>query len=134
MATDFGTDTLCVDSLRTGRMATGVMVVAQRAYHRLITPVGMLRGGEEEAVFGFDLSGLIGRPAMSTASIAGRIKSELLKDRQILTVSVDVLQSTVGASVSYTITIECTTDVGPFELVLAVDDVSASLLRISEVT
>ena len=57
--TDFGTDTYCLDSLMTGRMASDATLIGQRLYHALITPRGALLGGPDEESFGEDLEEMI---------------------------------------------------------------------------
>jgi hypothetical protein len=133
MATDFGTDTSCTDSLRTGRLSSGVQLVAEAAYRRLITPHGMLQGGEDEADYGLDLQDLIGSSTTKSqqAAVPGQIQAELLKDQRIESVTVDMQIFTNGPSTSYQIAIEAQTGVGPFSLVLAVSDVSVELLGLS---
>lgn len=128
MTTDFGRDTWCLDSPRTGRLVTGTTLVAQRVYRRLITPRGMLRGGEDEANFGLDLSGLIGNVSLSTGAIEGMIRGEVLKDPQVETATVTAAKSTSGAASSYSIEVSCTTALGPFDLVLEVSDVTVALV------
>jgi hypothetical protein len=130
MTTDFGTDTLCLDSLRTGRRVTGVRRVAQRCYHRLITPRGMLRGGVDEGNFGLDLASLCGSAVTAEleSAIGPRIRTELKKDPQVDTVDVDVVSTTVAGVVSWVITISATTAAGPFRLVVGVSDVTVELL------
>lgn len=132
MATSYGRDVWCDDSLRTGRYATGVRLVAQNAYHRLTTPRGMLRGGEDEANYGLDLVGLVGT-AESTglaAALPGKIQNELLKDERIEEVRATVTRSQDGPAVTYEIEIEADTSEGPFELVLSVADVTVALLKL----
>lgn len=134
MAVDYGRDVSCTDSMKTGRFATGVRLVAEAAYRRLITPRGMLRGGEEEANYGLDLTELCGttNPTATAASLGGRIRAELLKDERIESVDVDVLTTTTAASeVSFTITIAAVTGAGPFTLQVLASTVTVELLGIT---
>jgi hypothetical protein len=131
MTTDFGQDTFCLDSRRTGRMARGVTLVAQRCYHRLITPRGQLRGGEDEANFGYDLGKLIGRSNLSDSQIEGEIKNELSKEEAVESVAVMVTRSSGAVFVSYSIQVDCVTAEGPFSLVLAVSDVTVELVGLT---
>ena len=77
-----GRDTYCLDSLQPGRYARGVELLAQRLYHRLITPAGTLRGGEEEADFGMDLAAMVGEAddATNEKIRPAEITNELRKD------------------------------------------------------
>lgn len=128
-----GVDTYCVDSLRTGRLASELELVAQNAYHRLITPRGMLRGGDEEEDYGLDLASKIGSatPDADAAALPGQIRSELLKDRRIVDVTATVQVERAGPKTSYTIKVHGQTGAGPFDLVLAVSGVTTTLLKIS---
>jgi len=131
--TDFGRDTLCLDSLRTGRYATGVRLVAQRCYHRLTTPRGTLRGGQHERNFGIDLVGMCGA-AITTqleAAIGPRVRNELLKDEQVLTVDVDVSVSGGDLDRTWTIAVDAQTAEGPFQLVLAVAGVTVEIMGLA---
>lgn len=131
--TDFGTDTYCLDSLRTGRRVSGVRRVAQNAYHRLITPRGTLRGGADEGDFGLDLAGKVGSATTQALQMAlpGQISSELRKDPRVESVTVSIVWTkTPAGEVSAELAIEVQTAAGPFELVLGVDAVSAKILRL----
>lgn len=133
MSTNFGRDTSCTTSLKTGRFVVGTRLVAEAIYRRLTTPRGMLRGGEEEANYGLDLCGLVGTtdPIATAASLPGRIQAELLKDERIESVSVSVVPLVEGPSVSFTITIAAVTGAGPFTLTLRASSVSVELLGVS---
>jgi hypothetical protein len=129
----FGRDTFCVDSLRTGRFATGVRLVAQNAYHRLTTPRGQLRGGEEEQDYGLDLSEMIGGVASDADALAvqHRVRNELQKDERIGDVTVSVLVVRDAIATEYQITVVAQTAEGPFTLVVRVADVTVELLRLT---
>lgn len=130
MTVDLGRDISCTDSLKTGRFATGVRLVAEAAYRRLTTPRGMLRGGEEEQNYGLDLTAFCGttNPKATAASLPGRIKSELLKDERIETVDVNIVVTTSRPATTFTITIAATTGAGPFTLKLLASAVDVELL------
>jgi hypothetical protein len=134
MASAFGKDISCTTSLKAGRYVTGVRLVAEAAFRRLTTPRGMLRGGEEEASYGIDLTELVGLGASKAieASLPGRIAAELGKDERIEKVSAEVVASTSGAETTYAITVRCETAGGPFTLQLSASDVTVELLDISE--
>lgn len=112
---------------------TGARLVAEAAYRRLTTPRGMLRGGEEEAIYGIDLLDMIGAVASDAeaATLGGRVKAELLKDERIVDCDVVVTLTRIGPAVEYVITITAETDAGPFDLTLGVDDVSVDLLGLN---
>lgn len=134
MATSFGKDTSCADSLKTGRFVTGLRLVAEACYRRLTTPRGTLRGGEAEQNYGLDLSQFVGSTNARAveASLPGRIQNELLKDERVESVIVDILTTTAGSLVTFTITIAVQTAEGPFTLQVGIGSVTVSLLGISE--
>lgn len=114
----FGQDMLVDTSIRSGRWARELAVVAQNAVHRLTTPRGALRGGEDEQSFGMDLPGRIGSltGAREAAALPGQIRNELTKDRRIDRVDAIVTESTDGVGVSWTVEITCYTAEGSFTL------------------
>ena len=134
--TDFGRDLSCTDALRTVRYVTGARLVAEACYRRLTTPRGMLRGDEDEATYGLDLVDLIGSVASTTeaATLAGQIEAELLKDDRVTSVGVTVTPTVDGPATTYAIAIKGETDAGPFDMTLAVDDVSVELLGLGGAT
>lgn len=127
-----GRDTYCLDALVPGRIATGVALVAQRLYHRLITPQGTLRGGEDEADFGVDLPGMVGsiEPVALASSLPVRVENELRKDPAVLEVTVDATRTDEAGRVTWTLRIDVETTEGDVELILAVSDVSVDLLGV----
>lgn len=132
--TDFGQDTYCVNSLKTGRMTSGAMIVGQRFYHALITPRGALLGGPDEESFGEDLAELVGAPGWkdSERAIRAKVQRAASKDEEILSVATDILTTiaTTGA-VSHEVRISADTARGPFSLVLSIDEMSVSLVGLS---
>lgn len=100
----YGSDVWCTESLVTGRLARGRAVVAQAMIRRLTTPRGTLAivGGDEEAVYGFDLSEYIGAVGTSTAlqALPAIVRGELLKDDRVIDVDVTVTLSTEPDSVT----------------------------------
>lgn len=133
MATNFGREMSCTDSLRTGRYAIGVRLVAEACYRRLITPRGTLRGGEDEANYGLDLTGFVGstNPRQLEVKLPSLIAAELKKDPRVLEVVAEVTVTTVGPASTLTIEIAVETSDGPFELQLGVSGVTVELLGIS---
>ena len=131
---NFGTDTSCTTSLQTGRLVSGVRLVGEAAYRRLTTPLGMLLGGDDEADYGLDLAGMLGS-SISTPSLAAsmpaQIQNELLKDQRIDSVTATVIATTTGPSTSWLITVNAVTALGPFTLVLAVSEVTTTLLGLT---
>jgi hypothetical protein len=131
--TDFGRDVSCgASGLRTGRLARGTTLLAEAIYRRLTTPRGTLRGGDEEGIYGEDLTAYVGRNDRGLEfALPGIIRTELLKDERIFEVTSTVVRTVNGPAVSFTITIDCVSAAGPFSLKLAVSEVSTTLLGIS---
>ena len=132
--TDYGTDTYCLDSMKTGRMASGATLIGQRLYHALITPRGALIGGPDEESFGEDLSSLVGSPAgiESERAIREKIQRAASKDEEILSVAIQI-QTTVETTgeVAHEVQIAADTSSGPFNLVLSINDLSVELVGLS---
>lgn len=129
-----GKDVSCTTSRRTGRYATGARLVAEAFFRRLTTPRGMLRGGEEEAFYGFDLTELVGstKTRSDIASIPGRILAELQKDERAESIGVEVVEvAQPNGDLKLQITISARTADGPFELVIAATAVTAEILGIT---
>lgn len=128
-----GRDTWCLDSLRPGVMATGVQLVAQRCYRRLITPRGALRGGEDEENFGLDLAGFIGSNDVATvqATMPGQVRNELLKDPAVEEVTVSAQRIELGGGrVEWRLTIDVETTDGDVQLFVGVNDVTTALIGV----
>ena len=130
--TDFGRDTLCIDSLRTGRYAKGLRLVAQRQYHALTTPRGSLPGDERHRNWGDDLTALAGRPGGPALDAAIRAKVARAASLDECVRSAVAAISSVQASDgtwSTRVEIDYETSEGPFALVFAsIQDVTAASL------
>lgn len=127
-----GRDTYCLDSLQPGRWARGTSLVAQRLYHRLSTPKGDLRGGEDEADFGVDLAGYVGQndPRTLDTALPVRVKNELLKDPAVDVVKVTASRTVAGGEVAWQLTVQAETTAGDVELIVAVSSVTVELLGV----
>lgn len=134
MSTTLGRDTSCTTDLRTGRTVTGARLIAEAAFRRLSTPRGMLRGGEDEANYGFDLTTKIGSTTSNSdlRSLPSQIKGEVRKDERIEDVQVVVTKQSLGPGVYLVIDITIATADGPFALKLGVSEVTVALLGIQE--
>jgi hypothetical protein len=133
MATGYGADTWCTDSLVVGRLARGRTLLAQALYRRLITPRGTLRGGEEERAYGFDVAGYVGAVGydLAIAALPGLIRGELKKDNRVLDVAASITkQVDLDGSISLEIVINVVPvdESGDFDLTLNVTSVSAELV------
>lgn len=130
---EIGRDILCIDSLQTGRYAAGKSLIAQRHYHRLITPPGSLRGSKTLQDFGLGIQRWIGRVVDSLlfrASVPTRVRTELLKDLQTSSVGVLVFDESPNRNdLAWRIEVSAVTAAGPFKYNLGVDEgLSASFL------
>lgn len=132
-AVDQGIDTYCLDSLVTGRLATGVQLVAQRCYRRLKTKPGTLVGGEDEANFGLDLAGYVGSTDADTvdATLPAAVQNELLKDPAVDSVDCTASRVVSAGQVSWTLTIAITSTAGNVELIVSVSSVTVQLLGVT---
>jgi hypothetical protein len=123
---DFGRDTLCIDSLQTGRYATGTALIAQRHYHRLVTPPGSLRGSKKLKDFGLGIQKWIGKLVSSPlflASTPTQIRAELRKDDQTARVVPEIFEEdSASKDLRYRIRIQAFTDIGPFAFNVGVDE------------
>jgi hypothetical protein len=133
VATGFGTDTWCVDQIVTGRMASGVELVAQAIYRRLTTARGTLRDGDDGQVYGTDVSDFVGMvgPDNAVDALPDVVVAEVLKDDRVerADVSASVVRDAMGLA-TVTIDIEgVLRDSGEsFTLTLRVSDVTTALL------
>lgn len=127
-----GRDTYCLDTLSPGRLVSGKALVAQRLYRRLVTPPGMLRGGEDEADFGVDLPGMVGgiEPVALASTLPVRVENELRKDPAVSEITVDATRTSDASGVTWTLRIDVETTEGDVELIMAVSDVSVELLGV----
>ena len=126
--TQFGTDILCVDDIRTGRLARGIAVVAQRVYHRLITPRGTLLGHGD---FGFDISGELGKRSSPGYEkvIASKVVQEVTKDPVVQSATCRATLSGQAGEKEIHLELHCQTADGPFELVVSVSMAGPRMLR-----
>lgn len=128
----YGTDTYCYDRPVTGRLATGVELLAQACYRRLTTPRGTLDDGEDGVVYGTDIADFVGRHDADLAPAA--VEAELLKDDRIASVNASASVAT-AADGAVTVTLEIDVfpydETTPFRLTLAASDVTVALLGVT---
>lgn len=138
MAQGYGVDTWCTDSLVTGRLDSGVSLVAHALYRRFITERGTLVGGLEESVYGLDLAGFVGTTTTERAlsTLPGMMRAEALKDDRVRECLVTVSTSTdAEGSVSIVARLAVTlVDSGEsFALTLGVSAVTTSILGLERI-
>jgi hypothetical protein len=132
--TDFGKDITCTDSLKTGSYSTGVRLVAEAIYRRLITRRGELLGGEEEREYGMRVADYLGADTSpgALAKVEGLIRQEILKDARVQSVDVTIAEvEGSGTETEWTINVDGFTAIGPFELVLAVSGVTTEMVGLT---
>lgn len=137
MATGYGADIFCLDGMAPGRLARGRQLLAQALYHRIITPRGTLRGGEEEAAYGIDVPGIIGSVGYdyALAALPGMIEAELKEDDRVAEVVCAVTKATGDdGSIALVLTIDVTPASAEedFTFTMAANDVSAEFLGFKE--
>lgn len=138
MATGFGADTFCFDQIFTGRLASGVELVAQAIYRRLTTARGTLRDGDDGQIYGTDVSEFVGivGPDNAVDALPDVVVAEILKDDRVerADVRASVVRDSAGLA---TVTIEidgvCRDSGESFNLTLGVGAVTTALLGL-EVT
>lgn len=141
MATGYGVEAWCDDRYTSGRYATGRMNVALALYRRLITPRGSLWSvdddTDEEANYGFDVSGYIGKVGTATAinALPGLVRGELLKDDRVRDVAVSITTTTgkdglIALVLEINVVLQDSDE--EFTLTVQADAVSAQLLDVDE--
>jgi hypothetical protein len=127
----YGTDmsvfyqgTLGIDP--TDATISGARVVLENCAKRLCTPRGFLKKAPN---FGYDLLTRVGArvSAVGLARVENEIRAELLKEQGVL--AVPTVKITTAGRSAWTVNIGITLASGPFLLVLAVTDVSLSILQ-----
>lgn len=108
------------------RVISGTTAVAQAVARRFLTPAGSLPWDQDA---GMDLRDLLleGLDRAQLPAIASMVRAEALKDERVDTATAD---ASLSASGVLSITLSCTTADGPFELVLAVSQLTVDLLAI----
>lgn len=105
-------------------MVTGRTALAQAILRRLITSRGGLIGYPN---YGFDLTRYLNDDIspLGLAQIRSGVEAECIKDERCIAASAIVTLSAVGLLI---VNLKLTDAQGPFQLVLAVSDVSVSIL------
>ena len=127
MSVDFGNDLSCVSDIAAdGRTVDGIRCVVEAISRRLSTPRGRLIGDPN---YGTDLTGLVNAD-MSPREIAALrsvLIAECLKDERIIAVEAT---ATLAKSGVLTVTLLCTSALGPFKLTLGVSSVTVEVLNL----
>ena len=123
----YGSDLGCIlstDALFSS--ATGIDVVRQDAYHRLLTDSVLGPAGDG---WGYDCRRLLGAPDAQLASFSALLSEVLQRDERITSAQVSIVSSRTSSGLRVvTVRARCTTAAGPFDLVLSVDGVTVSTI------
>jgi len=130
MATGFGRDTWCRDTMRPGHLVTGKDLLAQALYRRLITPRGTLA---TDPNYGLDVASYLGAMGdVALAALPSLIEAELRKDDRVQTVVVTPSITRASDATERMILDISVRSIDPgvsFSLTIAVDDVSVEWLE-----
>ena len=123
MTIDFGTDLYCdpvtEDADAFFSTITGVPLVAQDLRHRLLIDSVLGPDGNFDFI---DIRNLVGSTSGTPSSYQAQIKRCALKDQRVSQAIVIVTESASSQGlVTLTITVACTTALGPFRLVFTLD-------------
>jgi hypothetical protein len=132
MSEGYGRDIWCMGSLSPGRVASESTLVAQALYRRLITPRGMLRGGDEEQDYGFDVAQFVGHVDndVAAAALPALVRAECLKDDRVSRVdaAADVARASNGLTeIALTLDVSLSDRRTSFSLTLSVTDAGLAL-------
>lgn len=125
--TDYGHDLSCVEDLDDEMTEIdGRMVLGQAIARRLITPRG---GLIDDPNYGTDVRGYLNDDVDNATiqRLASEIAAEAIKDEQVLsaTATVSVLAGVM------TVAVAVVDAAGPFKLVLAIDAVDVTILKVT---
>jgi hypothetical protein len=124
---DFGRDVSCLpDGLRTGRIVTGNRLLLESIARKLCTRAGQCPGAPKWGVFLPDMIGATFRDS-DIASLCFRVRATLCEDERIVDANVEATLD----DARIVLHIDVVTADGPFALVLAVSDLSVSILETS---
>ncbi len=126
---DYGSDLYGIDDLdELARVVTGVEVLRQALARRLMTPRGWLI---DDPNYGLDVRRYLSDSidAAKLMQIQGAVRSEVLKDPRVLTCSVVATMSGSFSARAVTLRIDGESRQGPYDLVVDVSKVSATLLQ-----
>lgn len=129
----YGLDTWCDSSLQPGRLVTGIQLVGQALFRRLITPRGTLQGGDAESAYGLEVASYVGEVGVATAvnALPGLVRAELMKDDRVSDVVVEAIAVTDESGLArITLEIEAVLEDSDeaFELTVAIGDLTAELV------
>lgn len=131
----FGTDTWCYDQVFTGRLATGVDVLAQAIFRRLNTARGTLRDGEEGSVYGLDVLDFVGQVGESAVAVLpDAVVAEILKDDRVARAEAFAAKTTSPEGLDVIlldVDVFPADEDSPFRLSLSISSVDVALLGVT---
>ena len=123
----YGRDVACVlDADPIFSSVTGIEVVRQAAYHRLMCDDVLGPGGDG---WGYDCRRLLGMKSSRLVAMGPVLSSVLQRDERILTADVRIESVQTNGLQDVRITVTCTTDAGPFSFVMSVADLTAGTIE-----
>lgn len=127
---DLGSDVFAVTDLDPGfRLVSGRLAHAQAIARRLATPRGDLERIGDDPDYGSDLRQFVGDDVGPRVvfEVASLVEREALKDERTLSATATV----TFAGGALMVALRITDAAGPFSLVLAVSDVTVSVLKVT---
>jgi hypothetical protein len=133
---DPGRDTLCIETLKTGRYMSGTLLIAAGLYHRLITPPGALRGSEDDRDYGLGIQKYIGRVGeRDEIGLGSDIEEELGKDPRVSAITAAVTETSLpNGDLELEAAISAQSNAGPLQFKVRADKVSARFLGLESTT
>lgn len=124
---EYGTDVSTFPDLDPKMLPiTGQRAVAEAVARRWITPLGALI---YDPAYGEDLRGLLNAPTDSARlrSIRGALVGQALSDERVQSATVDLSATGSGNTLTVTVRGRLVSGIGPFDLVLTVNQLAANL-------
>lgn len=123
---NYGTDIRCFqDADPFWSTVTGVDLVRQDAFHRITTDDVL---GPDGVAWGRDVRKLLGAPARDLPAQQAVFQEVLLRDPRIQSATVTLTATSRGGVADVQFVAECTTALGPFELVLSVQELTTATI------
>lgn len=126
-AVSYGRDVACLlDADPLLSSVTGIDVVRQAAYHRLMCDDILGPGGDG---WGYDCRRMLGMKSSQLSAMQPVLSEVLQRDQRILTADVHIRAVRANGLDDVRIDVRCTTDAGPFSFVMSVADLTAATIE-----
>lgn len=130
---DYGQDIDWADDMSpTAELVSGVKLLSQAVYRRLITPKGSCLDSPDD---GLALEDFLheGLTEAELAAIPGQVRQEILKDDRIIGVDIEATKTLTDGLLGFELAITCTPSEGPdFDLTISVSAAAVKLLSANE--